>query len=241
MVLKPGMEEEAEAIFRKWGLDFAIIGRTTDTLRFVVRHQRRGHGRPADQGARRRGAGLRPAARRQHLPAGASRPRASRRRCSNAEALKTLVGSPDLCSKRWVWEQYDHLILGNTVQQPGRRRRDRARRGRPEGPRPHHRRDAALLRGRSGRGRPAGGGRGLAQHHRGRRPAARRHRQPQFRQSRSGRRSWASSSAASAASARPAGRSTSRSSPATSRSTTRPTAAASCRRRPSAASACSTT
>ena len=42
MVLKPGMEKEAEAIFRKWGLDFAIIGKTTDTLRFVVKHQRRG-------------------------------------------------------------------------------------------------------------------------------------------------------------------------------------------------------
>ena len=38
MVLKPGMETEAEAIFDKWGLDFAIIGKTTDTLRFVVKH-----------------------------------------------------------------------------------------------------------------------------------------------------------------------------------------------------------
>src|ERR671921_2154536 len=38
MVLKPGMEKEAEAIFVKWGLDFAVIGRTTDTLRFVVKH-----------------------------------------------------------------------------------------------------------------------------------------------------------------------------------------------------------
>ena len=39
MVLRPGKEAEAEAIFRKWGLDFAVIGRTTDTLRFVVRHR----------------------------------------------------------------------------------------------------------------------------------------------------------------------------------------------------------
>ena len=30
-----------------------------------------------------------------------------------------LIGSPDLCSRRWVWEQYDHVILGNTVQRPG--------------------------------------------------------------------------------------------------------------------------
>jgi phosphoribosylformylglycinamidine synthase len=37
----------------------------------------------------------------------------------HAEALKRLVGSPDLSSKRWVYEQYDHFILGNTVQKPG--------------------------------------------------------------------------------------------------------------------------
>src|SRR5918999_4759862 len=39
MVLKPGMEKEAEAIFRKWALDFAVIGTTTDTLRFIVKHR----------------------------------------------------------------------------------------------------------------------------------------------------------------------------------------------------------
>ncbi len=38
MVLDPAKEAEAEAIFRKWGLDFAVIGKTTDTLRFVVKH-----------------------------------------------------------------------------------------------------------------------------------------------------------------------------------------------------------
>ena len=54
------------------------------------------------------------------------------RRRSIAEALLTLVGSPDLSSRRWVWEQYDHLILGNTRAAAGRRCRRRARRGRPE-------------------------------------------------------------------------------------------------------------
>jgi phosphoribosylformylglycinamidine synthase subunit PurL len=38
---------------------------------------------------------------------------------SVADALEELVGSPDLASRRWVWEQYDHVILGNTVQRPG--------------------------------------------------------------------------------------------------------------------------
>jgi phosphoribosylformylglycinamidine (FGAM) synthase-like enzyme len=36
-----------------------------------------------------------------------------------ADALEKLIGTPELCSKRWVWEQYDHVILGNTVQRPG--------------------------------------------------------------------------------------------------------------------------
>jgi len=35
------------------------------------------------------------------------------------EALESLIGSPDLCSRRWVFQQYDHVILGNTVQRPG--------------------------------------------------------------------------------------------------------------------------
>ena len=38
---------------------------------------------------------------------------------ATADALMRLLGCPDLCSKRWVWEQYDHVILGNTVQRPG--------------------------------------------------------------------------------------------------------------------------
>jgi phosphoribosylformylglycinamidine synthase subunit PurL len=118
MVLKPGMEETAEAIFRKWGLDFAVIGRTTDTLRFVVKH--RGT-IMADLPIKELGDEA-PVYDRPHIantfqPTVA--PESVDAPMSNVAALKTLVGSPDLCSKRWVWEQYDHLIGGDTVQRPG--------------------------------------------------------------------------------------------------------------------------
>ncbi len=43
----------------------------------------------------------------------------SRRRSEFRAALEKLIATPELCSKRWVWEQYDHVILGNTVQRPG--------------------------------------------------------------------------------------------------------------------------
>jgi phosphoribosylformylglycinamidine synthase II len=118
MVLKPGMEAEAEAIFGKWGLDFAVIGRTTDTLRFVVKH--RGEVM-ADLPIKELGDEA-PLYDRPHL-SNTFQPRIGAESVQppigNAQALLKLVGSPDQCSKRWVWEQYDHLILGNTVQPPG--------------------------------------------------------------------------------------------------------------------------
>jgi phosphoribosylformylglycinamidine synthase len=118
MVLKPEKEKEAEAIFRKWGLDFAIVGETTPTKRFLIRH----HGETlADLPIKELGDEApvynRPFVETPKKPvidAADVKPP-----LSNAEALLTLIGSPDLCSKRWVWEQYDHIILGNTVQRPG--------------------------------------------------------------------------------------------------------------------------
>ncbi|NEU11004.1 phosphoribosylformylglycinamidine synthase subunit PurL [Methylobacterium sp. BTF04] len=118
MVLKPGMEAEAEAIFVKWGLDFAIIGHTTDTLRFVVKHD---GVVMADLPIKELGdeAPLydRPHIANTHQPviASADVPETM----GSAAALKALIGSPDLSSKRWVYEQYDHYIGGNTVQKPG--------------------------------------------------------------------------------------------------------------------------
>jgi phosphoribosylformylglycinamidine synthase len=118
MVLRPEKEAEAEAIFRKWGLDFAVIGRTTPTRRFVVRHggdvmvdlpiKELGDEAPVYQ---------RPFVETPKRPAIAAA--SVRAPMPVPDALEKLIGSPDLCAKRWVWEQYDHVILGNTVQRPG--------------------------------------------------------------------------------------------------------------------------
>lgn len=118
MVLDPEREAEAEDIFRKWGLDFAIIGKTTDTLRFVIKHQ--GEVK-ADLPIKELGDEA-PLYDRPHVPTPkkpALDAAAIAAPTSNGAALKRLVATPDLSSKRWVWEQYDHLILGNTVQAPG--------------------------------------------------------------------------------------------------------------------------
>ncbi|SEL74619.1 phosphoribosylformylglycinamidine synthase subunit II [Bosea lupini] len=118
MVIKPGHEEPAEAIFRKWGLDFAVVGKTTDSLRFVVKHDGE---TMADLPIKELGDEApeydRPwveTPKRPVIEASNVTPP-----MSNAEALLALVGSPDLSSKRWIYEQYDTLILGNSAVTPG--------------------------------------------------------------------------------------------------------------------------
>lgn len=118
MVLDPARAEVAKAVFVKWGLDFAIVGKTTDNLRFVVRH---GGEIKADLPIKELGdeAPLydRPWVATPSQPViGADEVRPP---VGHDTALLRLLATPDLCSKRWVWEQYDHLILGNSVQQPG--------------------------------------------------------------------------------------------------------------------------
>jgi phosphoribosylformylglycinamidine synthase len=118
MVLRPDMHDVAEAIFRKWGLDFAIIGRTTVDKRFrIFRHGEmeadlpiKELGDQAPEYDRRWTPRAKPLA---VDPASIHEPG------NYTETLLYILGSPDMCSRRYVWEQYDHVILGNTLQKPG--------------------------------------------------------------------------------------------------------------------------
>jgi len=118
MVLRPEKEKEAEAIFRKWGLDFAIVGRTTDDLRFRIRHQGR---EVANLPIKELGDEAPEYDRPWTSPAPKPALPASDVPAPNdlAAAILKLVGSPDLASRRWVWEQYDHYIQSNSAQIPG--------------------------------------------------------------------------------------------------------------------------
>jgi phosphoribosylformylglycinamidine synthase subunit PurL len=122
MVLKPGREAEAEAIFRKWELDFAVIGEVTDTGHMVLEWN--GEvvcdiplGPLADE------APLydRPRLSLDEYKAWAKvKPLEDVPESTNIAAdLLKLMGSPNLASRRWIWEQYDQSVGGDTVQPPG--------------------------------------------------------------------------------------------------------------------------
>ncbi|HEY1798811.1 MAG TPA: phosphoribosylformylglycinamidine synthase subunit PurL [Stellaceae bacterium] len=117
MILAPGSEDEARRVFEKWELDFAVIGRVTETGRLILKM----HGELAADIPLDPLVGQAPLYERPWHPtppAPEIDPAALPARDPLA-ALVELIGSPDLASKRWVWEQYDQLVLGNTVQRPG--------------------------------------------------------------------------------------------------------------------------
>jgi len=115
-VLKPGRETQAERIFKKWELDFAVIGHTTDTGRLVVKHKGAvvadlpvtalSDAAPVYQ---------RPFERRAPLSHDVSIDETR----AVMDSLIELLGTPDLCSRRWIWEQYDNSVMADTVQRPG--------------------------------------------------------------------------------------------------------------------------
>lgn len=115
MVLKPGREDFAEAIFRKWELDFAVIGHVTETGRMVLRHK----GEVVCDIPLAPLADDAPLYDRPHVPTEVPVAITSPGCQDPAADLLKLMGSPDIASRRWIWEQYDHMVGGDTVQRPG--------------------------------------------------------------------------------------------------------------------------
>jgi phosphoribosylformylglycinamidine synthase II len=117
MVLRPGSEDQARAIFEKWELDFAVIGRLTDTGRMVLRHKGQVVADlPIDPLAL-----ASPEYDEKDRPWVPTPPRTEISPDDIAQpndplaVLERLMATPDLCSKRWIWEQYDHMVMADTL------------------------------------------------------------------------------------------------------------------------------
>ncbi len=117
IVLQLGQETIARSIFEKWELDFSVIGHLTDSNRMILRqgsqvvadlpiealvhatpeYNREWHRKVCEIVVRSEEV--------QHRPW--------------KESLRILISSPDIASKRWVYEQYDYMVMGDTIQRPG--------------------------------------------------------------------------------------------------------------------------
>ena len=114
-VLKPGREQDGHRIFQKWGLDAAVIGKTTDTGRLVLKH----HGETVcdvplaplfDDAPLYDRPWVQPELQPRLAPAEVPAPQ------SWPDAVLNVLTCPDMASKRWIWEQYDRHVMADTLQ-----------------------------------------------------------------------------------------------------------------------------
>ncbi|MEQ3626419.1 MAG: phosphoribosylformylglycinamidine synthase subunit PurL [Celeribacter sp.] len=115
MVLRPEKEAEAKAVFEKWDLDFAIVGETIAEDRFLVMH----HNSVMADLPLGTLAGSAPEYDRPWVETPPAAPLGDVAEVDAIDALRALITSPNHAQKSWVWEQYDHMVMADTVRAPG--------------------------------------------------------------------------------------------------------------------------
>jgi phosphoribosylformylglycinamidine synthase len=115
MVLDPAKETEARAVFDKWDLDFAIVGETIAEDRFLIVHN---GDVKADLPLSRLSSSA-PEYDRPWVPSEEPAALDDVPAVDPIDALKALLGSPNYCARNWVFEQYDSMVMADTVEGPG--------------------------------------------------------------------------------------------------------------------------
>ena len=115
MVLKPELEAEAKAVFDKWDLDFAIVGETIEEDRFLIVH----NGEVKADLPLSKLASSAPEYARPWVATPAAEELSDVPQIDPIDGLKALLSNPNYASKRWVYEQYDTQVMGDTIRIPG--------------------------------------------------------------------------------------------------------------------------
>jgi len=121
LVAQKGREQEVFRVFEKWGLDAVEVGKvTTDNQLRVLQHGQVVAEIPNPALTDEAPLYKRPLARWEPpVPREVPEQINLGRTSDFTAALKSLLASPNICGKRWVWQQYDHMVQTNTVEAPG--------------------------------------------------------------------------------------------------------------------------
>ncbi|RMA41497.1 phosphoribosylformylglycinamidine synthase subunit PurL [Rhodophyticola porphyridii] len=115
MVLNPELEAEAKAVFEKWDLDFAVVGETIAEDRFLILH---GNAVKADLPLSKL-ASTAPEYDRPWVETLAPGKLAPVPEIDPIDGLRALIASPNYAAKHWVYEQYDSMVMADTIRNPG--------------------------------------------------------------------------------------------------------------------------
>ncbi len=119
IVLENGKEKNAKKIFDKWNLDFAVIGKTTNTKKIEINFNKK---KVADIPLNLLSENAPMYDRKwkkNKLPQKIKFKKQIYKSLKLNDSLKKLLMHPNICDKQWIWEQYDHTVMGDTLQKPG--------------------------------------------------------------------------------------------------------------------------
>ena len=119
IVLENGQEEKAKKIFEKWNLDFAVIGKTTNSKNIVINFNNKKVAEiPLDFLAEKAPLYDRKW-KKTKLPQKINFKNQDFKSLKLKDCLIKILNNPNIADKQWVWDQYDHTVMGDTIQKPG--------------------------------------------------------------------------------------------------------------------------
>ena len=119
IVLEKGKEKHAKNIFDKWNLDFEIIGKTTNSKKIeIIFENQKVAEIPINLLAENAPVYDRKW-KKTKLPQKLKIKKDDFKSLSLKDSLKKILKNPNICDKKWIWDQYDHTVMGDTIQKPG--------------------------------------------------------------------------------------------------------------------------
>ena len=119
IVLENGKEDLAKKIFDKWDLDFAIIGKTTDTKNIELYFDEKQVANIPINTLVENSPMYDRKWKKTKLPKKNLIKKEEFKKFKIKEVLNKILSNPNVCSKEWIWQQYDHTVMGDTIQKPG--------------------------------------------------------------------------------------------------------------------------
>jgi phosphoribosylformylglycinamidine synthase II len=119
IVLENGKEEKAKKIFDKWNLDFAVIGKTTNTKKIQLYFDNEKVADIPVNTLVENSPMYERKWKKSKLPKKNKIKKEDLKNLKIIDVLKKILANPNICSKEWIWQQYDHTVMGDTIQKPG--------------------------------------------------------------------------------------------------------------------------
>jgi len=119
IVLESGKEDLAKKIFDKWNLDFAVIGKTTKSKKIELYFDKK---KVADIPINilvENSPMYNRKWKKAKLPKKVKIEKEQFKNLKIINVLNKILSNPNICSKEWIWQQYDHTVMGDTIQKPG--------------------------------------------------------------------------------------------------------------------------